>query len=81
MAVASRAQNWSPLPDRRVDGHPQKGIKRFTKMLAVPSAVNSAAARANMSARRLKRFVKRRMWKFSRAVIGRSPIYNIISTA
>ena len=30
-------------------------MKRFTKMLAVPSAVNSAAVTAKMSARRLKR--------------------------
>ena len=46
---------------QRVDGHPQRRIKRFTKMLAVPSVVNSAAVTANISARRLKRSVKSRM--------------------
>ena len=61
MTVASCSQNWSPLLDKRVEGHPQKGIKRFTKMLAVPSAVNSAAVTANISARRRKRSVKKRM--------------------
>ena len=37
------------MSDRRVDGHLQRGMKWFTKMLAVPSAVNSAAVTANMS--------------------------------
>ena len=45
-AVANRAQNWGPLSDRRVDGHPQREIKRFTRMFAVPSAVNSAVVTA-----------------------------------
>ena len=48
-------------------------MKRFTKMLAVPSAVSSAAVTANMSARRLKQSVKRRMYEFPRAVVGRGP--------
>ena len=39
-------------------GHPQRGIHRLMRMLAVPSAVNSAAVTAFMSARRLKRSVK-----------------------
>ena len=34
-------------------------------MFAVPSAVNSAVVTANMSARRLKRSVNRRMYEFS----------------
>ena len=34
---------------------------RFTKTLAVPSAMNSAAVTANISARRLKRSAKRRI--------------------
>ena len=71
--VASYAQNQSPLSDRRVDGHPQREIKRFTRMLAVLSAVNSKAATANGSARLLKRSVKRRMQEVPRAVIGRGP--------
>ena len=58
---------------RRVDGHPHRGMKRFTRMFAVPSAVGSAVVTANMSARRLKRSVKRRMYEFPRAVIGRGP--------
>ena len=72
--VPSRAQNRSPLLDRRVDGHLHRGMKRFTRMCAVPSAVNSAVVTANMSARRLiKRSVKRRMYEFPRAVIGTGP--------
>ena len=58
-AVAKRAQNGGPLSDRRVDGHPHRGMKWFTRMFAVPSA--SAVVTANISARRLKRSVKRRM--------------------
>ena len=57
----SCAQNWSPLSDRRVDGHSQRGMQRFTKILAVPSVVNSAAVTVNISARRLKQAVKWRM--------------------
>ena len=49
------------LSDKGFDGYLQKEIKRFTKMLAVPSAVNTAPATANMSARRLKQSVKRRL--------------------
>ena len=48
-----------------MDGHPHRRMKRFTRMFAVPSAVNSAVVTANMSARRLKRSVKRRMYEFS----------------
>ena len=62
LTVANCAQNGSPLSDSRVDGHPHRGIKRFTtKMLAVLSSVNSAAVTANISARRLKQSVKSRM--------------------
>ena len=61
MVVAGWAQTWSPLSDKRVDGHPQRGSKRFTKMVAVFSTVNSAAMTANMSARRLERSVKRKV--------------------
>ena len=71
--VASRAQNWGPLSDRRVDGHPHKRMKGLTRMFVVPSVVNSAVVTANMSARRLKRSVKRRMYEFPRAVMGRGP--------
>ena len=60
-AVATWAQNWSLLSERRVDGHPQREMKRFTKMLAVPSAVNVAAGTADIFARQLKRSVKRSM--------------------
>ena len=56
-----------------MDGHPHRGIKRFTRMFAVPSAANSAVVTANTSAGRLKRSVKRRMYEFPRAVIGRGP--------
>ena len=56
-----------------MDGHPHRGMKRFTRMFAVPSAVNSAVVTANLSARRLKRSVKRRMYEFPRVVIGRGP--------
>ena len=48
-----------------VDGHPHRGIKRFTRMFAVTSAVNSAVVTANMSSRRLKQSVKRRMYECS----------------
>ena len=53
-----------------MDGHRHKGVKRFTRIFA---AVNSAVVTANISARRLKRFVKGRMYEFPRAVIGRGP--------
>ena len=56
-----------------MDGHPYRGMKRFTRMFAVPSAVNSAVVTANMSARRLKGSVNRRMYEFPRAVVGRGP--------
>ena len=64
-AVTSWAHNWSPLSESRVDGHPQRGMERFTKMLTVPSAVDSAPGTANTSARRLKLSVKRRDVGFS----------------
>ena len=56
-----------------MDGHRHKGMKWFTRMFALPSAVNSAVVTTNMSARRLKRSVKRRMYEFPRAVIARGP--------
>ena len=56
-----------------MDGHPHRGMKWFTRMFAVPPAVNSAVVMANMSARRLKRSVIRRMYEFPRAVVGRGP--------
>ena len=62
-----------------MDGHPHRGMKRFTRMFAVPSAVNSAVVTANMSARRLKQFVKRRIYEFPRAVIGRGPKYSTLA--
>ena len=49
-----------------MDGHPHRGMKRFTTVFAVPSAVNSAVVTANMSARWVKRSVKRRMYEFPR---------------
>ena len=59
MVVACWVQTWSRLSDKKVDVYPQKGIKSFTKLLAVPSAINSAEVTANMSARQLiKRSVK-----------------------
>ena len=48
-------------------------IKFLTEMLAVPYAIHSAELTANMSARRLKRSVKRRMYEFPRSMIGRGP--------
>ena len=36
-------QNCSPLSERRLAGHPQRGIYLLTRMSEVPSAVNSAA--------------------------------------
>ena len=33
-----------------MDGHPQRGMKRFTRMFAVPSAVNSAVVTAHVCA-------------------------------
>ena len=58
-AVAKRAQNGGQLSGRRVNGHPHRGMKRFARMFAVHSA--SAVVTANISARRLKGSVKRRM--------------------
>ena len=47
--------------------------KQQQQQLAVSSAINSAEVTTNTSARRLKRSVKRRMYEFSRAMIGRGP--------
>ena len=33
-------QNWSPLSESRVTGHPQRGIYRSTRISVVPEAVN-----------------------------------------
>ena len=43
------------------------------KMLAVPSAANSAVVTANMSARRLKRSVKSKIYVLPRGVTGNGP--------
>ena len=67
------ARKWEPLLERRVDGQPQRGINLFTSILTVFPAVNPAAVTAIMSALRLQRSVKRRMYEFSRAVVGRGP--------
>ena len=51
-----------------------KGMYWFTRILAVPSAVNSAAVRGkNMSARRLKRSVNSKIKVLPRGVTGREP--------
>ena len=62
-----------------MDGHPHRGMKRFARVFVVPSAVNSAVVTANMSARRLRRSVKRRMYEFPRVVIGRGPKYSTLT--
>lgn len=49
------------LLEMRVVGHPYKVVLHLPKMLAARLVVNSAAVTANMSARQLKRSVKRRM--------------------
>ena len=60
-SVRQLEHNWRPLSERRLTGHPQSGKYLLTRMSAVPSAVNSTAETAYMSARRLKRSVKRSM--------------------
>ena len=57
-ASDSLYQNCSPLSERRLDGHPQRGMHLLTRMSAVPSAMNSATEAACMSARRLNLSVK-----------------------
>ena len=43
-----------PFPESMVRGNPHNGINRGIKMLTVPTAVNSAAVKPNITARRLK---------------------------
>ena len=52
-ASDSMEQNCSPLSERRLVGHPQRGMYLLTRMSAVPAAVNSAAETAYISARQL----------------------------
>ena len=59
-ASDSLENNCRPLWEKGLAGHPHRGIYFLTKMLAVPSAVNSAAGAAYMSARRLNLSVKSR---------------------
>ena len=59
-ASESFGKSWRPLSEGMLRGHPQRDIYRLMRMLAVPSAVNSAVT-VNMSARRLKQSVKRRI--------------------
>ena len=61
IACESLEQNCRPLSESMLRGHPHKGMYLLTRMLAVPSAVNSAAVTANISARRLKRLVINKM--------------------
>lgn len=47
--------------DKRMDGHPHREMLGPTRILAVPSAVNSTAVTTNMLARPPKRPTKRKM--------------------
>ena len=57
----SLKQNWRSLSERMLCGHPQRGIYRWMRMLAVPSAMNSATGVAYISVRRMKRLVESNM--------------------
>ena len=59
--VLPRRRIVGPLSERMLRGHPEGGIYLSMRMLAVPSAVNSAAVTANVLARRLKQSIKSRM--------------------
>ena len=60
--------------------HPQRRTYRLMRILAVPSAVTSAAVTANMSARRLKRSVESRMYVLPRGVTGRGPTQSTLTS-
>ena len=55
------AELCSLLSESMVRGRPRKGMYCFTRILAVPSVVNSPAVTGNMSTRRLNRSVNSRM--------------------
>ena len=59
--LVSFEKNWRPLSESMLRGHPQREMYRLMGMLVVPSAVNSAAVTAYMSAQRLKRSVNSKM--------------------
>ena len=61
------------MSDSEVKGQSHREMKRFAWMLAFLSTVNSAAVTGNISARRLKRSVKRGMHEFPRTVMGSGP--------
>ena len=61
MACESLEQKWRPVSEGILREHPQRGIYRLMRKLAVPSAVDAAAATAQMSAQRLKRPVNSKM--------------------
>ena len=62
--------NCGPFSEMSVTGHPQRGRYWSTRMSTAPAAVNWAAVTGYMSARKLKRSVKRRI---SRGVRGVGP--------
>ena len=62
-AVAREDAAWTP----------PKELYRFMRILAVPSAVILAAVTTNMSARRLKRSVKKNIQVLPRGVTGNDP--------
>lgn len=63
----------SAVTEIRVVGRPHAVMQRLTTMLAAPAEVISAAVTTNTSARRLKLWVKRRMWEYPRTVRGKGP--------
>ena len=60
-AVAGWAQTWSPLSDTRMDGHPQRGIKRSTKMLVVSFSCKFRGGDSEHVRPAAERSVKRRI--------------------
>ena len=52
-ASDSLEQNCIPLSERRLAGHPQRGMYLLTRISALLSAMTSAAETAYMSGRRL----------------------------
>ena len=67
--VQSFEQTCRSLFESILRGHPQRGLHWLMRMLAVPSAANSAAVTANLSARP-KRSVKSKIYVLPQGVTG-----------
>lgn len=74
--ITSASLTTDSLPSSKIRETGETHVGRFLEQghqLAVPSAVNSVAVTACISARRLKRSAKRKMYEFLLAVTAMGP--------